>query len=230
LDSGQFYHHHRRHSDEVTHCGVSGSYPAMNGNYDPFVSKTVPQTEYTPAFSCLPPFPPAGFASPPSAASRSLGTMLALTPHGVGRLPLRCFVPLGLIPGRDAPAAFDGLAVSRPVTPAFLTPRPVRSPRVMRAASGPRRPAQPVRARAGKAHCPRTAGGFTIASRLAATHRPYLRVHSRYGSALCLPALRTPPRGGALPLAIPSKGHRREPDFNRQVAHTAGRTSWQASA
>jgi len=94
----------------------------------------------------------------------------------------------------------------------------------MRVASRPRYPAPPARAGAEDVHCFRPAGGFTVNRGLAAARRPYLRVHFRYGSVVCLSALRISIAGFTLLEAIPPKDGRREPDFNRQVPRTAGRT------
>ena len=155
--------------------------------------------------------------------------MLALTPRGFGRAALRLPASLAASSGGwDAtPGAFSGLAVLRAAASAnFLYgSATARSPRVMRTASRPRRPAQPARAGMEDVRCLHPAGGFTITRRLAAARWPYPRVHFRYGSVVCLSALRTPIAGLTLLEATPPKDGRRGPDFNRLAVRTAGRTS-----
>ena len=119
---------------------------------------------------------------------------------------------LGCFAGHHPRASFDGSTTAR-------------SPRVMRTASRPRHPAQPARAEASDVRSLRSAGGFGITRSLAATRWPYLRVHFRYGSAVCSSALRTPIAGLTLLGATPPKDGRRGPDFNRLSVRTAGRTS-----
>jgi hypothetical protein len=155
--------------------------------------------------------------------------MLALTPRGFGHPAMRLPASLtALSGGWDAtPRAFSGLAVMRAATSAnlFYGSATARSPRVMRTASRPRHPAPHARAESGDVHCSRFARGFTITRGLAASRVPYLRVHFRYGSVICLSALRTPIAGLTLLEATPPKDDRRGPDFNRLAVRTAGRTS-----
>ena len=197
-----------------------GSFPVLWDNMEPFTIQALPSSECISVFPCLPPFPRAGFASPPSVVFRQLGTMLALTPRGFGHSALRLPTPLAALFRRAgvAPGAVDGCchAVHHP---AHLLDgsATARSPRVMRMASLPRHPAPHARAESGDVRCSRFAGGFTIARGLAASRVPCPRVHFRYGSAVCLSALRPGEafaRDGALEiLCAAARGDSRVPAY-----------------
>jgi len=215
--------HHSEIENEAVIHPVPGQFQPV-GNHRLFACSAQSSFPIMCCFSCLLPFPPASFASPPSVAFRQRGTMSALTPHGLRALALPS--PCACASARvSAPPGGIRRLLSRGPSPRVFVAGAVRSPRVTHTAvSHPRRPAQPSRSGPGTVHSPRSAGGFTIPSRLAVTRRPYLRVHFRCGSDVCFQPSALPSLGlHCFQLSRPRTidGSR---TLYRQVVCAAGRT------